>query len=125
MHVELIREYRFEAAHLLPHLPDGHRCRRLHGHSFRFDVTLTGPVDERTGFLIDFDDLDKLVQPIVDKVDHYYLNEVEGLANPSSEVLARWIWQRLAPELPQLTAICVAETCDARCVYRGESWRGA
>jgi 6-pyruvoyltetrahydropterin/6-carboxytetrahydropterin synthase len=119
MRIELVREYRFEAAHRLPRLPSTHRCHRLHGHSFRFEVTLEGEVNEETGFLIDFGDVDVIVQPTLDRLDHYFLNEVEGLENPTSEILARWLWQRLRPGLPQLTAVTVAETCDARCTYRG------
>lgn len=119
MRVELCREYRFEAAHRLPRLPDGHKCKRLHGHSFRFEVALAGEVDPATGFLVDFGDVDLVVRPVVDRLDHFYLNEVEGLDNPTSEVLAGWLWQRLQPALPQLASITVAETCDSRCVYRG------
>ena len=119
MRIELAREYRFEAAHRLPRLPATHKCARLHGHSFRFEVVLEGEVDERTGFLVDFGDVDRIVQPLVEKLDHYLLNEIEGLENPTSEVLAGWLWQRLIRALPQLTAITVAETCDARCTYRG------
>jgi len=120
MRVELVREYRFEAAHRLPRLPASHKCSRLHGHSFRFEVSLEGEVDPETGFLLDFGDVDTLVRPLVERLDHYFLNEIEGLENPTSEVLAAWIWRRLRPDLPQLRAIMVAETCDARCVYRGD-----
>lgn len=119
MRTELVREYRFEAAHRLPRLPATHKCFRLHGHSFRFEVALEGEVDERTGFLIDFGDVDEVVAPVLARLDHYYLNEIEGLDNPTSEVLSAWLWQRLQPSLAQLTAITVAETCDARCTYRG------
>lgn len=120
MRIELQREYRFEAAHRLPRLPASHKCFRLHGHSFRFEVSLAGEVDEHTGFLIDFADVDQVVDPIRDRLDHYYLNEVEGLENPTSEVLAAWLWARIRPSLPLLIAITVAETCDARCIYRGQ-----
>lgn len=120
MIVELIREYRFEAAHRLPRVPPGHKCARLHGHSFRFELTVRGPVDERTGWFIDYGDLDDLVAPTVSLLDHHYLNEVEGLENPTSEILARWLWQRLRPAIPSLTTVTLWETCDARCVYRGE-----
>jgi len=120
MRVELVREYRFEAAHRLLQLPETHKCHRLHGHSFRFEVHLEGEVDAKTGFLIDFGDVDQVVAPLVIRLDHYYLNDIDGLSNPTSEVLAAWIWQRLRPALPQLRAVTVAETCDARCVYRGE-----
>jgi 6-pyruvoyltetrahydropterin/6-carboxytetrahydropterin synthase len=119
MRIELARDYHFEAAHRLPRLPATHKCARLHGHSFKFTVLLEGDVDERTGFLIDFGDVDKIVQPVVDRLDHYFLNEIEGLENPTSEVLSAWLWRRLRPELPVLRAITVAETCDARCTYRG------
>jgi 6-pyruvoyltetrahydropterin/6-carboxytetrahydropterin synthase len=120
MRVELVREYRFEAAHRLPRLPDDHMCKRLHGHSFRFEVVIAGEVDEATGFLVDFGDVDRIVRPIVERLDHYYLNEIEGLENPTSEVLAGWLWRRIRPGLPLLAAITVAETCDSRCTYRGE-----
>ena len=120
MRVELCREYRFEAAHHLPRVPEGHRCRRLHGHSFRVEIFASGEVDPRSGFLLDFYDLDRAAQPIIAALDHRTLNEVEGLDNPTSEQLCIWIWQRLAPLLPQLSAVTLWETADARCTYRGE-----
>jgi 6-pyruvoyltetrahydropterin/6-carboxytetrahydropterin synthase len=119
MNVELVREYLFEAAHRLPEVPAGHKCARLHGHSFKFEVHVEGPVDARTGWFLDYGVLDDLIQPLVARLDHYYLNEVEGLTNPTSEVLARWLWDRIRPSLPALSAITLHETCDARCVYRG------
>ncbi len=119
MDVELIREYRFEAAHRLPHVPAGHKCARLHGHSFKIELTVAGPVDEATGWLIDFGVLDEHVQPLLDRLDHHYLNEIPGLENPTSELLARWLWHEIAPRIPQLVAVTIFETCDARCVYRG------
>lgn len=119
MRIELAREYRFEAAHRLPRLPSTHKCARLHGHSFKFEVLLEGEVNDETGFLIDFGDVDEIVHPLVEQLDHYYLNEIEGLENPTSELLAAWLWRRLRPELPMLQAVTVAETCDARCTYRG------
>jgi 6-pyruvoyltetrahydropterin/6-carboxytetrahydropterin synthase len=120
MKIELCRDYRFEAAHRLPRVPEGHKCARLHGHSFRFTVLLAGEVDERTGFLIDFADVDAVVDPIVAQLDHRYLNEIEGLDNPTSELLAAWLWRRIRGRLPQLAAVTVAETCDSRCTYKGE-----
>jgi 6-pyruvoyltetrahydropterin/6-carboxytetrahydropterin synthase len=119
MRIELVREYRFEAAHRLPRLPATHKCHRLHGHSFRFEVALGGEVDPHTGFLLDFADVDAVVAPVVARLDHTYLNEIDGLDNPTSEILAHWLWTRLRPGLPQLEAVTVAETCDARCIYRG------
>lgn len=117
--VELCREYRFEAAHQLPKVPAGHRCARLHGHSYKIEIFISGPTDEESGWLIDFYDLDHAVQPIVEALDHRLLNELPGLQNPTCERLCGWIWQRLAPALPQLSAITVWETLDSRCTYRG------
>ena len=120
MNVELVKEYRFEAAHRLPEVPAGHKCARLHGHSFKFELVVAGPVDAKTVWFIDYGVLDDAVMPLLARLDHHYLNEVEGLENPTSELLARWLWERLKPSLPSLTAIAVHETCDARCVYRGD-----
>ena len=119
MKVRLVREYRFEAAHRLPEVPAGHKCERLHGHSFRVEVAVEGDVDERTGWFIDYGKLDELWVPIDDALDHRYLNDVPGLENPTSEILARWIWRRLEPDVP-VVRITVFETCDARCEYEGE-----
>ena len=120
MKIELIKEYRFESAHRLPRVPPGHKCARLHGHSFRFEINLVGEVDPETGWLIDFGVIDQYVMPLVERVDHHLLNEIEGLENPTSEVLVRWLWDHLRPSLPQLVAVTLWETHDARCVYRGD-----
>jgi 6-pyruvoyltetrahydropterin/6-carboxytetrahydropterin synthase len=120
MTVELVKEYRFEAAHRLPNVPPGHKCARMHGHSFRFELTVRGPVDPHTGWFIDYGVLDDLVAPLVARLDHHVLNEIDGLENPTSEHLARWLWERLRPSLPSLVVVTLWETADARCVYRGE-----
>lgn len=118
---EVFREFTFEAAHRLPHVPPGHKCGRLHGHSYRAAVHVTGPVDAHAGWVTDFADIKAAFQPLLDDcLDHRYLNEVPGLENPTSEHLARWIWQRLHPRLPGLSQVVVRETCTSGCVYRGE-----
>ncbi|MBI4815253.1 MAG: 6-carboxytetrahydropterin synthase QueD [Deltaproteobacteria bacterium] len=117
--MEIYKEFRFEAAHRLPNVPPNHKCFRLHGHSFRCEIHVKGKVDPKLGWLIDFGDIDKLVEPLRNQLDHHYLNEIEGLANPTSETLVRWIWDRLVKDLP-LSAIVISETCDSGCVYRGE-----
>ncbi|GAA4243201.1 6-carboxytetrahydropterin synthase QueD [Dactylosporangium darangshiense] len=117
--MEIFREFTFEAAHQLPNVPAGHKCARLHGHSYRVEVHVDGDVDPVTGWVMDFGDIKKAFQPLHDQLDHYYLNEVPGLKNPTSEVLARWIWDRLIDQLP-LSAVEVRETCTSGCVYRGE-----
>ncbi len=121
MIVELVKEFSFEAAHLLPNVPDGHKCRRLHGHSYRVTVTVKGEVDPEMGWLIDYGDIKAAVEPVRKRLDHYYLNEIEGLENPTSEILAHWIWERLVDTLPQLHSIQVHETCESSCIYRGTS----
>jgi 6-pyruvoyltetrahydropterin/6-carboxytetrahydropterin synthase len=119
MQVRLVHEFRFEAAHRLPHVPDGHKCARLHGHSFRVELAIEGPVNPATGWFMDFGDLYRLWQPIHDTLDHHYLNEVPGLENPTSEILSRFIWRNLKPILPALRRVTLFETCEARCEYEG------
>jgi 6-pyruvoyltetrahydropterin/6-carboxytetrahydropterin synthase len=119
--MELFKEFTFEAAHRLPRVPSEHKCSRLHGHSYRLVVHVSGDVDPDSGMVMDFADIKAAVKPLVDgTLDHYYLNDVEGLENPTSENLARWLWERLVGDLPQLSAIEVRETCTSGVVYRGE-----
>lgn len=118
--VELTKEFTFEAAHSLPRVPAGHKCGRLHGHSFRVEVTVRGAVDVRTGWLMDFGELKEQFRPLEEQLDHRFLNEVPGLENSTSENIARWIWERLKPQVPPLWSITVHETCTSKCVYRGE-----
>ena len=120
MRVELTKEFHFEASHRLLMVPPEHKCHRLHGHSFRIEVTVAGPVDEATGWLVDYAGITAAVEPILRaELDHRTLNDVPGLENATSEVLCGWLWQRLEPGLPGLAAITVHETCTARCTYRG------
>ena len=118
--MEIFKEFTFEAAHRLPNVPDGHKCARLHGHSFNVSVHIAGPVGDDSGWVRDFGDLTCAMRPVLDQLDHYYLNDIEGLENPTSEVLVRWIWDRLHPAMPELSQIVVRETCTSGCVYRGE-----
>ena len=117
--LDIWKEFGFEAAHRLPHVPEGHKCARLHGHSFRVEVHVRGAPDPTLGWVMDFAALKTAWRPLHDALDHRYLNDVPGLENPTSEVLAIWIWDRLAPSLPGLAAIVVRETCTSGCVYRG------
>lgn len=117
--MEIFREFTFEAAHRLPNVPPDHKCARLHGHSFRVEVRVRGPVDARLGWVLDFAEIDRAAKPVMDRLDHHYLNEVPGLENPTSEHLARWLWRELAPSLAGLSRITVKETCTTGCVYEG------
>ena len=118
--MEIWKEFGFEAAHMLPNVPEDHKCRRLHGHSYRVKIVVEGELDPTLGWVIDFADITTAFEPIRRRLDHYYLNEIEGLENPTSEVLAKWIWARILPTLPMLSRVEVAETCTSACVYRGD-----
>lgn len=118
--MDVFRIFQIEAAHRLPNVPEGHKCARIHGHSFRIEIHVSGEIGESTGWVMDFADLRSAFQPIFDQLDHTYLNQIEGLENPTSENLARWIWHRLQPRLPSLCKIVVQETCNAGCIYSGD-----
>jgi 6-pyruvoyltetrahydropterin/6-carboxytetrahydropterin synthase len=117
--VEIFKEFSIEAAHWLPHLPAGHKCRRLHGHSFRIRVHVSGAVDPHGGWVMDFAEIGEHFQPLFERLDHTCLNEIEGLENPTSEHLSRWVWDKLKPDLPGLCRVVVHETCTAGCIYEG------
>ncbi len=119
--MDIYKEFTFEAAHRLPNLPEDHKCRRLHGHSFAAEIHVGGELDSGLGWVADFATIAAAFQPLHDQLDHRYLNEVEGLENPTSENIARWIWRRLAPRLPGLSKVVLRETCAAGCVYQGEN----
>ena len=118
--MDVFRVFQIEAAHWLPNVPEGHKCARLHGHSFRIEIRVGGEPGDTTGWVMDFADLRAAFQPLYDQLDHHCLNDIDGLENPTSENLARWIWQRLQPDLPALNQVIVQETCNAGCIYRGD-----
>lgn len=117
--MELRKSFQIESAHRLPNVPAGHKCSRLHGHSWVIEIVVDGPIGADTGWVMDFADLKAAFRPLYDQLDHQYLNEIPGLENPTSERLAVWIWERLKPALPLLSEVVIAETCTSRCVYRG------
>ncbi|MEQ1580596.1 MAG: 6-carboxytetrahydropterin synthase QueD [Steroidobacteraceae bacterium] len=117
--MEIFRVFTVEAAHRLPNVPAGHKCSRLHGHSFRIEVHVGGPVDPATGWVMDFADLKRAFAPTFDRLDHHYLNEIDGLENPTSENLARWVWAEIKPVVPGLIRIVIHETCTSGCSYSG------
>lgn len=119
MRISLSKSFTFEAAHWLPTFPEGHKCRRLHGHSFHVEVWVEGDVDPALGYLVDYGAIKAAIGPVESALDHRCLNEIEGLENPTSEMIAVWIWRRLHPTLPLLDRIVVRETCTTACVYHG------
>lgn len=118
--MEIFKVFTLEAAHRLPNVPPGHKCARLHGHSFRIELHVRGDVDPERGWVMDFADLKQAFAPLYEQLDHHYLNDVPGLDNPTSEHLARWIWERLLPRLPALSRVVVHETCTSGAAYSGE-----
>lgn len=115
--MEIFKEFTFEAAHRLPHVPEGHKCARLHGHSFRTEIHVAGPLAADLDWVVDFADIKNAFAPLLKLLDHNYLNEIPGLENPTSEVIARWIWKRLIPALPGLSRVVVRETCTTGATY--------
>ena len=118
--MEIFRIFTFESAHFLPNVPEEHKCRRLHGHTFRVELHVAGDVGGTSGWVMDFADLDTAFAPVRAEIDHQFLNAIPGLENPTSENLARWLWNRLKPTLPQLSRVIVQENCMSGCVYRGD-----
>lgn len=117
--MQIFKHFTFEAAHRLPNLPATHKCARLHGHSFTVEVHVEGAVDPTLGWVIDFDDIKNAFEPLRDRLDHHYLNEIDGLENPTSENIACWIWKRLVRDLSGLVKVVVRETCTSGCIYQG------
>jgi 6-pyruvoyltetrahydropterin/6-carboxytetrahydropterin synthase len=123
--MEVFHEFSIEAAHRLPHVPPEHPCARMHGHSWRIAVHVAGDVDERTGWVVDYAVLEAAFDSVRADLDHRVLNDVPGLANPTSENLARWLWRRLEPRLSGLSRIDVRETARSGCVLRREDLASA
>jgi 6-pyruvoyltetrahydropterin/6-carboxytetrahydropterin synthase len=117
--MEIFKEFRVEAAHRLPNVPESHKCARLHGHSFLIGVYVEGEVQAASGWVRDFADIGAAMRDVHEQLDHRYLNDIAGLENPTSEVLATWVWRRLVPRLPGLSRIVIHETCTSGCEYRG------
>lgn len=117
--MDIFKVFSIEAAHRLPNVPEGHKCARLHGHSFRIEIHLSGPLDPHTGWVMDFAEVKAAFRPIFQRLDHHYLNDIEGLDNPTSERIAEWIWDHLKPALPLLSQVVVHETCTAGSRYFG------
>ncbi|MHC4563442.1 MAG: 6-carboxytetrahydropterin synthase QueD [Planctomycetota bacterium] len=120
MEHELVKTFRFEAAHCLPNAPEGHKCRRMHGHSYRVDIHVTGQPDPESGWVVDFGEIKRIVGDILDgELDHRNLNEIPGLENSTSERLGEYLWNRITPQLPGLSAITIWESDSSRCTVRG------
>jgi 6-pyruvoyltetrahydropterin/6-carboxytetrahydropterin synthase len=118
--VEIFKSFSLECAHRLPNVPADHKCARVHGHSFRVELHVAGPVDPHLGWVMDFADVKRSFEPLFERIDHRYLNDVAGLENPTSDNRARWIWRELKPALPQLARVVVHETCTSGASCSGD-----
>ena len=118
--MEVYREFKFDAAHLLPNLPPEHKCSKLHGHTFRAVIHLVAEVQRESGWVRDFGEIKRLCKPVIDELDHKYLNDIPGLSNPTSENIARWVWNRLKPVIPELSMVEIKETTSTGCRYYGQ-----
>jgi 6-pyruvoyltetrahydropterin/6-carboxytetrahydropterin synthase len=115
MQYELIKTFRFEAAHSLPNVPAGHKCGNLHGHSYRVDIHVTGQPDPDSGWVVDFGDIKRIVGVILDELDHRCLDDIPGLENSTSELLWTYLFNKIKPELPGLSAVTIWESDSSRC----------
>ncbi|MFA5688961.1 MAG: 6-carboxytetrahydropterin synthase QueD [Kiritimatiellales bacterium] len=118
--MEIYKTFRFDAAHRLTGVPETHKCSAIHGHGYEVDIFLCGPVNSETGFVMDFGDLSQACDPVFKQLDHSMLNDIDGLANPTSENMCIWLWNKLKPQLPLLSKIIIRETETSGCIYKGE-----
>jgi 6-pyruvoyltetrahydropterin/6-carboxytetrahydropterin synthase len=116
----IYKKFIFDSAHFLPNVPDGHKCKNMHGHTYKFTVFIDGPLLKNEGWIIDYGDLKRLIKPIIDRLDHHCLNEIAGLENPTSEILAVWLWNQVKPLIPALKRLELNETASSGVVYEGD-----
>ena len=117
MNYELKQHFQIESARFLPYLPASHPCSRTHGHSFKIILTLVGSLDQKVGWVMDYNEIGAVMKPLLNEIDHRVLNEVPGLENPTSELLAKWIYDRVVQKIPMLKDVSIAETPSTECRY--------
>ena len=119
--MQVFRQFRFHAARHLPNLEDSHICKKIHGHTFNLTVYIKGNINNQTGFIIDFFDIDKIVtKNIIKSIDHKLLNDIADLENPTSEILCKWIWDKLKTKISGLNKIILSEDHGTGIIYSGE-----
>ena len=117
--MEIYKEFSFDSAHFLPNVPEGHKCRNMHGHTYRLKVVIEGEPDPTLGWLMDFKELKDKVGIVIEQLDHKLINDIKGLENPTAELITIWIWKQIRPVLPLLTRIELYETPTTGVIYRG------
>ena len=118
--MEIYKEFSFDSAHFLPNVPEGHKCKNMHGHTYRLRVYVEGTPDPHLGWIMDFKDLKDALSGVIDLLDHKLINDIPGLENPTAENITIWIWKQVQPLLPQLSKIELYETPTTGVIYRGE-----
>ena len=118
--MQIFKQFTFDSAHFLPNVPEGHKCKNMHGHTYRLVVFLEGPLQPHLEWVDDFAVVKNAIKPVVDRLDHHVLNDIPGLENPTCERIAIWIWDQIKPKLPLLTKLELHETPTSGVVYRGE-----
>ena len=116
----IFKKFTFDSAHSLPNVPEGHKCKAIHGHTYKLTVFVEGDLDEKQGWVMEFSELKDVVKPLVEQLDHKYLNDIEGLENPTCEIIAKWLWDRIKPDVPQLQKIHLDETPTSGAIYEGD-----
>lgn len=116
----IYKQFFFDSAHFLPNVPDGHKCKNVHGHTYALTIFVEGDLLAHEGWVIDFGDLKAVIKPLIDRLDHAMLNDIPGLENPTAELMAVWIWNQVKPRLPQLCKIELKETPTSGVIYEGK-----
>lgn len=117
--MQIFKQFSFDSAHVLPNVPDGHKCKNLHGHTYHLTVFFEGNLDSSLGWVIDFTEIKTKMTPIINRLDHNYLNDIKGLENPTCEIMCVWLWDEIKPLLPALSKIELKETPTSGAIYEG------
>lgn len=115
----IFKKFTFDSAHFLPFVPEGHKCKEVHGHTYHLTAYFSGELDHELGWVMDFADIKKVIKPIIDQIDHKLLNDIEGLENPTCEIIAQWLWIEIKAHLPMLVKIKLDETPTSGAIYEG------
>lgn len=118
--MQIFKQFSFDSAHFLPYVPDGHKCKEIHGHTYRVIVYVEGALEKQLDWVMDFAEIKKVIDPIVKSIDHKLLNNISGLENPTCEIIAVWLWNKIKPDVPLLTKIELHETPTSGAVYEGK-----
>ncbi|MDH3982258.1 MAG: 6-carboxytetrahydropterin synthase QueD [Kiritimatiellaceae bacterium] len=118
--MRIYKEFKFDSAHWLPNVPEGHKCANMHGHTYTIEIHVEDELDSHLGWVVDFNDVRRVVEPLIDQLDHKILNEIQGLENPTAEHIALWFWEKTKLDLPQLVQVVVKENPSNVCIYSGE-----